>query len=309
MVENTWFYIPEDLYSKIMTGELKRFGGVVRNSKGEIVALLQETGQTTSLASLGISPTALAVVAVAAVGFGVYVKKRFDNIEKELKNVSEQIKGLQENICEISQRLDCTIISELQTADETIFRRIPKTRDNNERIRLLKQVTDSLQKLRNDLRNLIGLLVQKADIWKSSEIKGLFSWIECYLYTEELYYKALIAQKEYEVAEDAAHRCFEFYGENVVKKFQERCNADKEFVGLGGWSRGIKERQSILQEGFAWMETRALRIKYYQEKNISVEEAENISLKQLPENMPFLYVPLKVGSDNEAGLMKYCMQI
>lgn len=56
---HTQFYVPNEIFQKLHTGELRRFGAVIRNRKGQIVAFLDEFDVT---AKDALKNTALAVI-------------------------------------------------------------------------------------------------------------------------------------------------------------------------------------------------------------------------------------------------------
>ena len=123
------FEMSEEIFKGLLSGEYKRFGGVIRNDAGEIVRHLVETGEILSSNNVSIMKqmqalnlgnglalsTNLLTIGVMTVGFLV-INNKLTKMENSLSEIRSCLGKMDRKIDFIQDKIDVQIMAGLRTA-------------------------------------------------------------------------------------------------------------------------------------------------------------------------------------------------
>lgn len=227
------FEMPQEIFQGLLSGEYKRFGGVIRNDSGEIVKHLIETGEILSsndvsvmkqMQALGLGnqlslSTNLLTLGIMTVGF-IVLNNKLIKIENRLSDIAGRLKEMDRKIDFIQDKIDVQIMARLRAAvnmgDNALF-----SKDRKE-----QQFLKAQEKFIEAKYSFQGLLE------KIEENYGIVNMYETYAHYGACYLTSAMGEAhcslylgDYEVALNSIKQSAQFIGimnENYQASFNPR---------------------------------------------------------------------------------------
>ncbi len=205
----TTFDLPLKIALGLKTGKYKRYGGIIRNSKGQIIAHLKEIPlkQTTdALTAIGNISSVLNL-AVSTMQFGVLLHR--------LNLIAKQISGLQDTIQLIDSKIDLSFYANFRAALDLAHNAFTFTKLENRKISAMQAINRFLEAEQ--------YYVKFADdeIEKGTSLAGKYlltlsiafiAEVQCYLELEEVE----TAQRRLEVGKKVIRPRYENYVKTLL---------------------------------------------------------------------------------------------